>query len=430
MGSAPRPPLLPDAPVSMPLLEAVRLALNQIRVQKLKSAFTLLGVTIGVMFLIAVVSVVNGMAQYVERDFAGKFLGVNTFNVRKHPDIGGDDTPASTWRQWNQRPPITVEDAEAIRGVLPAGTQWAIQDVDWRTPTSRYARGGPQVLVEAVTSDYFAIKDLHVAQGRLFTEQEDTYGAPVVVIGLDVATQLFPGLDPIGRELQVSGLPFRVVGILEKQGTFFGLSLDRQILGPFRSPISQTLHARHNLYGVVVQAPAAPQLIDAQERVRELMRRRHKLRPGQADDFTLESSESALSLWTKLRGFMVWGGIVLPAVGLVVGAIVIMNIMLVAVAERTHEIGIRKSLGARRRDILAQFLVEAATLSVIGAAIGVGLGMGLSHLVAAVSPLPASVAPWSVVVSVALGAGVGILAGAYPASRAARLDPILALRAE
>lgn len=137
-----------------------------------------------------------------------------------------------------------------------------------------------------------------------------------------------------------------------------------------------------------------------------------------------------MSIWAKLKQFMVWGGLVLPAMGLVVGAIVIMNIMLVAVAERTREIGIRKSLGARRRDILAQFLVEAATLSLIGAAIGIGLGVGLSELVAAVSPLPARVAPWSVAAAVALGAGVGIVAGAYPASRAARLDPVVALRAE
>ena len=168
----------------------------------------------------------------------------------------------------------------------------------------------------------------------------------------------------------------------------------------------------------------------AREIVREVMRRRHKLRPGQPDNFVFETSESALAQWMTIKKFLVLAGMLLPAIGLVVGAIVIMNIMLVAVAERTREIGIRKSLGARRRDILAQFLVESATLSVVGAAFGVALGIGLSQTVAAVSPLPASVAPWSIFLAVGIGAGVGIVAGAYPASRASKLDPIFAMRQE
>ena len=188
--------------------------------------------------------------------------------------------------------------------------------------------------------------------------------------------------------------------------------------------------ARYNLYGVVVQGPNAAALENEKEIVREVMRRRHHLRPGQPDDFVFESSESALTQWHTIQRFLVLAGMVLPAIGLVVGAIVIMNIMLVAVAERTREIGIRKSLGARRRDILAQFLVESATLSVVGAAIGVGLGIALSQGIAAVSPLPASVAPWSIALAVVIGAGVGIVAGAYPATRAAKLDPIFAMRQE
>jgi putative ABC transport system permease protein len=160
------------------------------------------------------------------------------------------------------------------------------------------------------------------------------------------------------------------------------------------------------------------------------MRKRHRLGPAEPDDFVLESSESALGQWRTIRHYMVLAGTVLPAIGLVVGAIVIMNIMLVAVAERTREIGIRKSLGARRRDILAQFLVESATLSAVGALIGVGLGIALAEVIAKVSPLPAAVAPWSIVLAVAIGGGVGIIAGAYPASRASRLDPILAMRSE
>ena len=413
----------------MPFLEAIYLALGTLRVQKLKSFFTLIGVTISVMFLIAVVSIVQGMSKYVEEDFAGKFLGVNTFNLRSFPDIQNDVTEEQ-WRQWQRRPKIKIDDALAVREALPADARWAMHNVVWGTASSQFAQGGPKLLASAATADYFAIKDLVVSRGRVFTEQEDVVGAPVIVIGQDVAERYFPNLDPLGREIRVNRFPFQVIGVLEKQGTVFGFSLDRQMIAPFHSEMARVTHARDNLYGVVVQAPSPAAFNGLQEIVREVMRKRHRLHPSQPDDFVLESSESALGEWQTIKKYMVLAGTVLPAIGLVVGSIVIMNIMLVAVAERTREIGIRKSLGARRRDILAQFLVESATLSAVGALIGVGLGIALSQLVAAVSPLPAAVAPWSIALAIAIGAGVGVVAGAYPASRAARLDPILAMRSE
>jgi putative ABC transport system permease protein len=181
---------------------------------------------------------------------------------------------------------------------------------------------------------------------------------------------------------------------------------------------------------IMVQTPSREGMLGAMESVRQVMRARHHLRPNQKDDFELETSESALAFWNKIKGYLVIAGIALPAIGLVVGAIVIMNIMLVAVAERTREIGIRKSLGARRRDIMSQFLVESATLSTVGAALGVITGFGFAKLISVLSPLPAAVELWSVVVGISVGAGVGIIAGVYPASRASRLDPITALRAE
>ncbi len=171
-------------------------------------------------------------------------------------------------------------------------------------------------------------------------------------------------------------------------------------------------------------------MMEAQERVRGVMRTIRKLRPSQRDNFAMQTADSALEFWNKIEGYLVIAGVALPAIGLVVGAIVIMNIMLVAVAERTREIGIRKALGAKRRDILAQFLVESATLSTVGAMLGIALGIGLAQAIAAVTPLPASVAPWSIVVGVSVGMGVGIISGVYPASRASRLDPVVALRQE
>ena len=413
----------------MPLFEAVRLALSQLRVQKLKSFFTLLGVTISVMFLIAVVSIVEGMSKYVEQDFAAKFLGVNTFNVRRFPDINGNVTEAE-WRAWQRRPRITPVDGDAIRAALPPEAGWALHDITWATGTSAFRNGGPQIMAQAVTPQFFRIKDLVIDKGRAFTELDDQLGSPVVVVGTEIANHYFPNLDPIGRELRINRFPFTIIGVLEKQGSVFGMSLDRQVIAPFNSQMSTITRARTNLYGVVIQAPNPAALENTKEIVREVMRNRHRLRPGQPDDFVFETSESALSQWLTIKKYLVLAGIFLPAIGLVVGAIVIMNIMLVAVAERTREIGIRKSLGARRRDILSQFLIESATLSMVGAALGVALGIALSQGVAAVSPLPATVAPWSVVLAVLIGAGVGIIAGAYPAHRASRLDPIFAMRQE
>ena len=414
----------------MPLLEAVRLALSTIRVQKLKSFFTLLGVTIGVMFLIAVVSIVQGMGDYMEKDLVGKIMGINTFELRHRPYVNLGDVDEAEWRSWRTRPRITWLDVAPVTEVLPEDTRWYVEAQDQVTIESKYSRPR-SVQAFAVTGQYFAVKNMAVTSGRLLNPFDHERAQEVVVIGKDVAEHFFPGVDPIGRELKVGSLPYTVVGVAEEQGSSFGISFDRFIIAPYETPMKRLLNRQRDVIdAIVVQAPTAQAMDGLQEQVRQVMRTRHKLRPGQRDDFDISTSASALAFWNKLKGYLVMAGIALPAIGLVVGAIVIMNIMLVAVAERTREIGIRKSLGARRRDIMAQFLVESATLSTIGAALGIGMGIGLAKLVATVSPLPASVAPWSIVVAIVLGAGVGIISGVYPASRASRLDPITALRAE
>jgi putative ABC transport system permease protein len=295
---------------------------------------------------------------------------------------------------------------------------------------SRYAR--PRMAeVLAVSGEYFAVKNLSVTSGRPLNSQDHEQAIPVVVVGKDVADHFFPSVDAVGRQLKIGDLPYTVVGVAEPQGSTFGISNDRFVIAPYETPVKRLLNRSPRVIdGVIVQAPNAQLIEPLKEVVRQTMRTRHRLHPGQRDDFSITTSESTLAFWNKLKGYLVWAGVALPAIGLVVGAIVIMNIMLVAVAERTREVGIRKALGARRRDIMAQFLVESATLSVFGAAIGIALGFGLAALIATVSPLPASVAPWSIAVGVLLGAGVGIVAGVYPASRASRLDPITALRQE
>lgn len=413
----------------MAFLESVRLALSQIRVQKLKSFFTLLGVMIGVMFLIAVVSIVEGMSRYMTDEFAARILGVNTFTVRRFPEAQVGDVTEAQWREWIRRPRVFESDVQVVRGALPDGIRSAVENIRFLYATSSYARPR-QVMAIGTEGAYFQIKRYDITAGRAFTAQEAQLGARVVVIGTEVAEHFFAGLDPLGRELRIAGTPYEVVGVLAKQGSIFGFSMDRMAIAPYQSPLSRFTNPLGDVDGLVVQAPREEALVDAMEEVRSALRGARGLGPAQPDNFALETSESALAFFAELKGRMVAIGTALPAIGLIVGAMVIMNIMLVAVAERTHEIGIRKAIGARQRDIRRQFLVEAATLSVLGALVGISLGIGLAKLVAQLTPLPASVAPWSIAAAVLVGAGVGIVAGFYPATRAARLDPIIALQRE
>jgi putative ABC transport system permease protein len=252
----------------------------------------------------------------------------------------------------------------------------------------------------------------------------------VVVIGQDVRDHFFPNVDPIGRELSIGAIPYQVIGVAEKQGSAFGISLDKFAVAPYKTPARRLVNPARIIDGIIIKLPDEPQMRAALEDMRVFMRSHRGLRPSQKDNFSLQTSDSALEFWRKIQGFLVLAGIALPAIGLIVGSIVIMNIMLVAVAERTREIGVRKALGARRRDILSQFLVESTTLAVLGASLGVAVGFGLARLIAALSPLPTAVEAWSVVVAVVVGGGVGIVSGVYPASRASRLDPVAALRQE
>ena len=413
----------------MSFLDAVRLAFQTIRAQKLKSSFSIIGVFIGVMFLIAVVSVVEGMNRYMTDKFAGTILGVNTFRLRQFPDVQLGNVTDSMWRSWMRRPRVTYEDAQAVsRGVtVPVLTAW---ESNTRATVSAGKRTAKDVQVTAATEFYFDIRSLTIEQGRAFTGQEVQAGVPVLVLGHDLADKLFEGQDPIGREVKIFELPYRVIGVVEKQGNLFGLSLDKFAVAPATAPLKRFVNPPRVVDALAVKANSQSEMREAMSQAEAVMRSRRHLRPRQPDDFAMETADEVLDFWGKISAILQYALPFLPGISLVVGGIVIMNIMLMAVAERTREIGIRKSLGARRSDILRQFLVEATTLATLGAALGVGTGIGLAALVAATTPLPAAVAPWSIVLGVILGAGVGIIAGVYPASRAARLDPITALRAE
>jgi putative ABC transport system permease protein len=414
----------------MHFFEAIRLALDTIRVQKLKSFFTALGVCIGVMFLITVVSIVNGMGKYMQDELVGKLIALNSFELRSRPNINLGDVSRAQWVEYNRRQRIMEADVDPVVASLAPGTFWAMYSEDGIKVESQYSK--PRTAdVTAIEGQYFEIKKLDVTEGRQFTPDELTNGSSVVILGPDLVKRLFPTVTAIDHDVKIDGKYYKVVGVGESRGSAFGQSFDNYIFAPFRSPVHRLLNrAPHVIDAVIVQVPTAEALNDAMERVREVMRARHHLHGWQKDDFTLETSDSALEFWNKIQKYLELAGIALPTVGLVVGAIVIMNIMLVAVAERTHEIGIRKALGAKRRDILTQFLIEATTLSTIGAALGIGLGAAFALLIRSVTPMPTYIAPWSIALGVVIGAGVGIISGVYPASRASLLDPVTALRQE
>jgi putative ABC transport system permease protein len=413
----------------MLLREGVVLALNQIRAQKLKSFFAVLGVIIGVMFLITVVSVVEGMNKYMEEDFARKIYGLNTLTLSRRPNVEFSSDP-DYYREMQRRPRLTFTDAEAIREQLEVPALIAVESGSSGTLRNEQGLEITNVQLTGATADFFRIRDLDIETGRGFTGPEDRAGVPVVVLGWEAADKLFGTLDPLGRSVKINNTPFRVIGVLKKQGSLFGFSMDNRAIAPARSPIGRMVNP-HGVVDQILVRPVDPtQLESARLGMQSVMRVRNQLRPMTSDNFAIETAEESLGFWQKIKKILLIAFPGLVSIALVVGGIVIMNIMLVSVTERTREIGLRKALGARRRDIHVQVLVESATLSLLGAAIGIVLGLIGANIVAAVSPLPAAIAPVWMVASIIMGGGVGIVAGLYPAAKAARLDPVVALRAE
>jgi putative ABC transport system permease protein len=413
----------------MNFAEGVRIALAMIRANKLRAFFTVLGTVFGVTFLIAVITVINGMDAYMKEDFAGKILGYNTVTLRRLPSITGPEDEAQ-WRAWLRRPRLFVDEAEYIEDRMEVpGTLAYFSDAGGKVSdgAGREVNG---VMITGASASFFQVRDMEMEDGRAFSEMEARQGTPVVILGKDVAEQLFEDRSPIGRTVRIYGFPFRVIGVLEKQGSLFGMSMDKQAIAPFRSPLNGAAYRYNETEDISYKVPDGSLIPAAQAEMEGLMRIRHRLEPGQENNFAVETTETALSFWNTISSFMLKVLPGLVGISLVVGAVVIMNIMLVSVTERTREIGVRKSLGARRRDILLQFLIESATLSGFGGVAGIGMGVVLAWLVTLVSPMPARVSGGSVLMAIALGVGVGLAAGVYPAWRAARLDPIVALRSE
>jgi putative ABC transport system permease protein len=334
------------------------------------------------------------------------------------------------WKKVSRRPVLTRREFDVVRAALPdaqaisitSGFPTPLSDVQWRS------RVVGDVTVRGVTPPYQVVQDYRVERGRLLMDVDEDQRRAVAVIGREVADKLFETADPIGQPVRLGGERFEVVGVLASKGRVLGQSFDAIALIPLSR--YEMIYGHRATTSISVKMRDAANVAPAMARAEEAMRTVRRLRPGQENNFSVETAEALVAFWDSLTKVLFSVIPAVVAIGVVVGGIVIMNIMLMSVSERTREIGIRKAVGARAQDIERQFLAESIALSIAGGIIGVLSGWAFAELVAAASPLPARITWWSVALAIALGAGVGVIFGVYPARRAARLDPIAALRAE
>jgi putative ABC transport system permease protein len=402
-------------------VENLKIALDAIRANKLRTVLTVLGNVVAVMSVIMVVAVIDGVNTYVGEKILDQGLQVVT--IDKYGLITSDEA----WRDAEKRRDLTLREANALERRMKTASKVVAQvDAVKRVRVGRTELANVQV--RGSTAGYDEAGKFEVAEGRHFDSGDVERRRAVAVIGSEVAAALFPVGDPIGQSVKVAGHQLLVVGVLKSRGNVLGQSQDNLIvttLGQFEKMFG----SRRSLSILVKGTPGTP-LERVEDEARMVLRAERHVPVGKPDDFGISTAETFRALYQSLTGSIYAGTIALVAISLVVGGIVIMNIMLVAVTERTREIGLRKSLGARRSDLIGQFLCEAVVLSTFGGVLGVVAGVGFALLVRLVTPLPASIQPWSVLISLGVASSVGLFFGVYPATRAAELDPIVALRQE
>jgi putative ABC transport system permease protein len=410
------------------LLEILKVAVAAIWAHKLRSALTLLGMIVGVTAFVTVVSLIQGFNVYIDEKIAG--IGAKSFSVQRFnpfEDFKDTDTIAAAQRRNKE---LTLDDYEYLKeraqligkiGAKARGTPSLVKRNDQVLE---------DVIVIGATANTSDIDNRTIADGRFFIDSENDGAARVAYVGADIATKLFPAGNPIGGEIDIRGLPFRVIGVEEVKGTVFGIPQDNFIVIPLKTYAVNygPLMRQRSLY-FTATSKTDDQFNDAVEETRLLLRARRRLGPNEKDNFGIVTPDAITGLRDRLFGTIFLVAIFVPGIALIVGAIVIMNIMLVSVTERTKEIGLRKSLGARKADILKQFLVEAITLATIGGAVGIFLAWVVGQIVTATF-FPTYLSLLAVLGALAASGGVGILSGIVPAWKAARLDPIEALRAD
>ena len=420
VGTAPRLGRFRSAAVTMG--ETLRLAIDSLRAHKLRSFLTLLGVILAVTTLVAVMSVVAGLNFYVADRIAN--LGANVFVVDRFGIITSEDA----WVKAQKRPLLTMDEFSRLReGMRTANTIAAIEG------TASDLRSGNELLedvsIRGVTSNYAEVRNVNVSAGRLLSEADETHRSPVCFIGADVAKKFFFNVDPIGKSIRAGTHSYEVVGVAGAIGTAFGQSQDNFMLIPLGTYYKEW-HTQRDSLTLFVQARSAEMMEASEDEARMLLRASRHLPWAAEDNFGILGSDSIMSLWKELTGNLFAVAVGLTAVFLVVGGIVIMNIMLASVTERTREIGLRRSLGARKKHIVLQFVTESAVLAAVGGLIGIVFAYAVVALGRASTSIPMQTPMSAVILSLSVSTAVGLFFGIYPAMRAARLDPIEALRAE
>ena len=409
----------------MNISEAIKIALQSLWANKLRSALTLLGVVIGVAAVIAVVTFVNGINSYVgERIFN---LGADVFIIFK---VSPAVTNVEHFIEGQKRKDLTMDDYRAVR----AGCKLCAYVGAYARTMSGHVRYGEQALtdtiVQGMTPAVAITQDVDIDSGRMVNESDLDNDSPVVVVGTDIVDNLLPGVDPIGKEIRIDGWIYRIIGVGKKKGSTLGQSLDNWAMMPLSSWFKQYGVYNSNMRISAKAVGTGPTLSAAMDEARVIVRARRHDAPAAPDSFDMENNSSLLSIWSNLTGTFFVAMIGIAAISMVVGGIVIMNIMLVSVTERTHEVGIRKAMGARRTDVLLQFLIEAVILALFGGMIGVLFGIAVAKGVTFAVGMPSVIKLWAVVAGLFVAASVGVFFGVYPARRAALLDPIAALRFE
>jgi putative ABC transport system permease protein len=404
--------------------ESVAISLRSLRANKLRSFLTLLGIIIGVTTVITVVTIIQGLNRYVKYQLFA--FGSNTFTVQRAPEI---ITNLKLAQEMLKRKHIEYDDYLYLKAHAKISEM-----IEAEYGRSGNVKFGSKTLADIrITGEsagnVLTGRTMEVEAGRFLSNDDESYARQVCVIGYDIKKELFPYENPVGKWLTANDRKYRIVGMVKGMGKILGMSLDNFVRIPITT-FRKYYSSRSRSLTINIKARDVESLAAAKEEVRTIMRSRRQLGFNQEDDFALEDSQTFIDFYNNLTRTLYMAMIAVASISMLIGGIVIMNIMLVAVTERIGEIGLRKAVGARRRDILIQFLIESSSISAVGGLIGITLGFLFAKIISALTALPAALEPWSVAVALLMSSSVGLFFGIFPANRAAKLDPVVALRSE